>query len=174
MRDLAAALVVLAVPACTSGPPTAEQSPALRPPVSASAYLGVWTAPDGPPASRGEGRERTFELGSQRMPDHCGWDSAVVLQVAWPLGSTYAIGRDTVEVRHYTRDVDGVLPDVPGAFRSDLDLDARLPEGAEPTGYTLGGVALWFGPDAGEQHAYLVRADGVERWPREFEPILCA
>lgn len=109
-----------------------------------------------------------------RMPDHCGWQEAVVLQVVWPLGTTYVIGPDAAEVREFMRDPDGALPDVPGAYRSELDLAAELPDGARPTGYAVGDVELWFGPDGGEEYAYLVRGEATERWPREFEEIACA
>jgi hypothetical protein len=136
-------------------------------------YVGVWTGPNGAPAERGESRDRTFEVASRPMPDHCDWQDAIILQVAWPLGSTSAIG-DSTEVRGFIRDPEGVLPDVPGAFRGELDLQAELPEGARRTGYRLDEVELWFGPDDGKEYAYLKRGDDVERWPREFEPIGCA
>lgn len=99
---------------------------------------------------------------------------ATVLQVPWPLGSTYATGPDAVPIRHHIRDPQGVLPDVPGAFRSELIVDAELPPGSTATGYSLGDVALWFGPDGGDEYAYLVRPGGVERWPIEVEPVGCA
>jgi hypothetical protein len=109
------------------------------------------------------------------MPDHCDWEKAVVLQVPWPLGTTtYFIGPNEAPLRQYTRDADGVLARFPDAFRGELELDATLPEGSRPTGYRLGEVELWFGPDRGEDYAYLVNPDGVERWPIEVESILCA
>lgn len=83
-------------------------------------------------------------------------------------------GPNEVPLRHYTRDADGVLADSPDAFRGELDLDATLSDGSQPTGYELGEVELWFGPDEGEDYADLVNSDGVERWPVEVEPIACA
>ena len=164
-RGSALALLAIFASACTSGSPV--------PGLGGSDHVGVWTGPEGSPAERGESRERTFEVASRPMPDHCDWQQATILQVAWPLGSTSAIG-DSVEVRGFIRDAEGVLPDVPGAFRSELQVDADLPDGARPTGYRLGEVEFWLGPDNGEEYAYLVRDGEVERWPREFEPILCA
>lgn len=143
------------------------------PAAGGGAYVGVWTGPDGSPAERGKSRERTFEVASRTMPEHCDWQDAIILQVAWPLGSTPAIG-DSTEVRGFIRDPEEVLPELPGALRGELDLDVELPQGARPTGYRLDEVQLWLGPDNGEQYAYLKRGDDVERWPREFEPIGCA
>lgn len=137
-------------------------------------FLGIWNGPNGEPAERGASRNRTFEVATMRMPDHCDWQEAVVLQVVWPLGTTYAIGPDAPEVREFVRDPNGVLPDVPGAYLSELDLEAELPDDARPTGYSMDGVELWFGPDKGEEYAYLVRGQRTERWPREYKEVACA
>lgn len=148
-----------------------------RPAFQTSDFLGIWNGPSGEPAERGASQDRTFELSTMRMPDHCDWQEAVVLQVAWPLGTTYANGPDAPDapdVREFMRDPQGVLPHRPGAYRSKLDLDSDLPEDATPNGYSIGGVELWFGPDGGEEFAYLVRAGRSERWPREYEEVACA
>ncbi len=168
----AAALVVGACVGCAAQGSGAAPL-ADRGPMTAEDYVGVWTRPDGEPAEQGQGQAATFEMASRPMPAHCEWEKAVVLQVPWPLGSTYAIGSN-VAIRHYTRDADGVLKGFTGHFRGDLDLDAALPAGSQPTGYRLGAVELWFGPDKGEDYAYLVNPDGVEQWPVEVKPILCA
>lgn len=161
-QGMAAAVlaVALALASCANG--------------SGARYLGTWHTVDGVAAERGEGRERTFEVRTMSMPEHCDWQDAIMLQVAWPLGSTYAIGRDEVALREYVRDAGKVLPEVPGAFRDVLDPDAELPEAAEDSGYRLDETALWFGPDGGDEYAYLVREGEVERWPRTFETIACA
>jgi hypothetical protein len=172
---LAAALAATACTGQDAGTPGApvETTARLFTPASAADHVGVWTGPDGAPAERREGPDREFELASRPMPDHCGWESAVVLQVPQPLGTTYTRTSD-VQIKHYTRDAEGVLTGFAGAFRGTLDLDAQLPDGATPTGYTLGDIALWLGPDRGADYAYLVRPGAVERWPAEVEPILCA
>ena len=134
------------------------------------AFTEVWTGPDGQPAERGESREFTYEVRADEGPDHCEWQSAVFLRVGWPLGTTQGVtvGPDG-ESREYVRDAEGAIP-----YMEGLDLDAALPAGAEPTGYTTGDVELWFGEDGGAAWAYVVRGDGqVERWPRPVEPIAC-
>jgi hypothetical protein len=144
------------------------------PPAAANRFIGLWRAPDGSPAEQGTGQQRTYEVATQRMPEHCDWQSAVSLHVPWPLGSTYVIGPDAVPTRHYVRDPEGVFAAFPAAFRGELDLDATLPEDSRRTGYRLDDVELWLGPDDGEDYAYLVRPENVERWPREAELIGCA
>ncbi len=54
-----------------------------------------------------------------------------------------------------------------------LDLDAELPADAQSTGYHTEQAELWFGPDRGDQYAYLDTDRGIERWPRAREPIGC-
>ena len=56
----------------------------------------------------------------------------------------------------------------------NLAMDVTLPDAATATGYYLPTAELWFGPDAGDYYAYIVRADGsVERWPRAVQHIAC-
>lgn len=164
-----AGLLVVTCLACTAQRPASVTGGSL----TARDYVGVWTRPDGQPAEQGQDQARTFVMAARPMPSHCDWEKAVVLQVPWPLGSTYATG-SSVPVRHYTRDADGVLQGFADSFRGDFKLDVTLPEGSRPTGYALGAIELWFGPDKGEDYAYLVNPAGVEQWPVEIRPITCA
>lgn len=169
---------LVAVPLPELGPDRLEiQSPAQAPandvPDNVEQFLGTWRDPDGLPAERGAGAARTFEVRSHRLSLHCEWTAAITLQAAWPLGSTYAIGAEDVPVREYVRDPFGVLPDGTGGFRSGLQLQANMPEPAQFSGYAIGRTELWLGPDGGEDYAYLVAPDGVERWPRAFEHVAC-
>jgi hypothetical protein len=132
-------------------------------------FTGGWTGPDGRPAARGESREFTYEVSAFEGPDHCEWQSAVFLNVGWPLGTTQGVTVGPSDSRSYIRDAEGALP-----FTEGLDLDTELPPGATPTGYRTGDVELWFGDDGGDRWAYLVRGDGtVERWPRDVENVAC-
>lgn len=142
-----------------------------RPPLST--FTGVWYGPDGKPAERGDGPNRTFEVAAQQGARHCDWESAVILSVAWPLGATYEIGPDTPPLRQYVRDPQEQLSGfkVPG----QLDLDAQLPEGSRYTGYHTGRAELWFGSDGGDRYVYLKTDKGVERWPRVHDELIaCA
>lgn len=78
-------------------------------------------------------------------PEHCRWESAVFLHVAWPLGSPQSTLGDG-DSRTYLRD----------------------------PGYASKDVALWLGPDEGGEYVYLVRGEAVERWPRATDLPGCA
>ena len=108
------------------------------------------------------------EVRMHRGPSHCDWEDVVFLETAWPLGRSLASPRGAG--RRYVRDASGILPR--NVFRGELDLNARLPRHARDTGYRAGELELWIGDDA-ERHLYVVRPDGVERWPRT-ESFACA
>ena len=142
--------------------------------VAASAFIGTWHGPDGEPAERGEGAEEAFEVTAHVGARHCNWESVVFLLVAWPLGATYQSGEEFGRgMRQYLRDPEGVFSGVdwlPDSF----DPDAELPDDAQNTGYHTDGAQLWFGPDDGDEYAYLETERGVERWPRAREVFGCA
>ncbi len=137
-----------------------------------SAFTGAWYGPDGEPAERGDGPDRTFEVAARVGPGHCDWESVVFLHVVWPLGTTYKIGPDAPPIHEYVRDPVGDLGHL-GEMLGQLDLDAELPDDAQSTGYHTDRAELWFGPDGGDQYAYLDTDRRVERWPRAREPIGC-
>lgn len=141
--------------------------------VPSSAFTAAWSGADGHPAERGEGRERTFEVSAHVGSRHCDWESAVFLNVVWPLGSTYEIGPDARPIYQYVRDPEAVLGEA-ADLSGDLVLDSQMPEDAEFTGYHTDQAELWFGPDDGDRYAYLDTDRGVERWPRAREPVGCA
>ena len=84
--------------------------------------------------------------------------SAAILFVGWPLGR-----EATSAGRTYVRDPGGV---VSPKLAKALDLHARLPAAARPTGYTVLGVELWIAASAADDGVSLVGRGGVERWPR--------
>jgi hypothetical protein len=142
-------------------------------PPGAEAFTGTWYGPNGEVVSEnGPG----FRASASSGPAHCGWQSALILSVIWPPGSDNGPDRGA-DWRQYVRDPRGVLPmgdpeDNPQP-RGRLDTDAKLPAGAEDSGFHTETVELWFGPDRGGEWAYLVTPDATERWPRADPTIGC-
>ena len=167
-RLLVAGLSLLALSACevasTGGaPPSGPSQPSGRtvaqyfsPP---QAYPGpVWTK-DGRPV---DGRE----LNSIAGPDHCGWQSAVMMHLGWPLGT---VSQTSDEIRQFIRDPDRVIAYGVGG---ELSMQVALPADARATGYRMGEVELWLA--ASEPQAAFVRVgDDVERWPRADPVVAC-
>lgn len=120
-------------------------------------------------ACGGDGRERLqgwerngrevaqSEVGVFVGPEHCGWDSALLLQTPWPQEP----GDPGAGPRSFVRDPDGVMAE----FTTESFVpDAELPDDAVETGYTSdSGVELWRSDDFST--AYLVDGDTVEAWP---------
>jgi hypothetical protein len=134
----------------------------------------VASAFDAPPAYPGyrwsrDGREvGEFELTSIAGPAHCGWQSATVLFLSWPLGT---IATSSDQSRQYIRDPQGVFQ---GSLRERLDKHATLPPDARATGYRLGQIELFLAPDGADDAVYLVAPGGTERWPRADPMQLCS
>ncbi|MDQ6858504.1 MAG: hypothetical protein M3Z65_05860 [Chloroflexota bacterium] len=134
----------------------------------------VASAFDAPPAYPGyrwsrDGREvGEFELTSIAGPAHCGWQSATVLFLSWPLGTIATSGDQT---RQYVRDPQGVFR---GSFRERLEKHATLPADARATGYRLGPIELFLAPGGADDAVYLVAPGGTERWPRADPMQLCS
>ena len=101
-------------------------------------------------------------------PDHCEWQTAVMMHVGRPLGDP---AKDSTESDQYIRDPERVLPQEP--LLSNLDLDARPPDEAEFTGFHTDFMELWLDRED-DTAAYLVFADHVERWPNTKDAIACA
>jgi hypothetical protein len=107
------------------------------------------------------------ELNSIAGPDHCGWQSAVMLRLRWPLGT---VSRTAAEIRQFIRDPRGVIDQ---DFRVRLAIHIALPPDARATGYRNGELELWLSPSARDS-AYLRVGDDVERWPRADPVVACA
>jgi hypothetical protein len=84
-------------------------------------------------------------------PAHCGWDSAIWLDVGGNL---------------YFRDPAGVMDEW---STTPFEPDADLPAGAVDTGFRTGEWSLWLDPDG---DAYLVSSATIERWPRSTDPFI--
>ncbi len=97
---------------------------------------------------------------------HCEMDSALILEIHWPLddGSTENTGHA------FVRDPEGVFAErTLGSFVPD----AELPDDAIPTGWKNGsGVELWLADDLST--AYAVDGGTVEAWPALPGGWICA
>jgi hypothetical protein len=148
-------------------PVVLEPMPGVEP----GSFVGTWYDADGNPTYFKDADGWHLKLHVITGADHCGWESAAFLTLAWPLGAD--VQRIGESARFYVRDPEAVLAasfDVPPP-----DLAAELPPDAEPTGYHRGDWELWASPaDVGEA-VYLVSDDGsAERWPRVDQAIACA
>jgi hypothetical protein len=134
-------------------------------------FIGPWLRPSGQPAGDDYRAGDGFTMASYRGAEHCDWETAVFLEMAWPPGSVLHASDDSSEgstVRWYVRDPDDVLDFDAGGFSSD----AELPSDAEPTGFTRGSWELWTS-QVEEGYAFLVSEGRVERWPESDQPA-CA
>ncbi len=163
---------LLSLAACTPAarepaPPQTADGPAeteLETDYEFEAFPGNrWYEPDGD-----EIAQEANIINTITGPDHCDWQSGVMMHVGWPLGHDAA---DTSESRQYLRDPEAVFP--ADSFMTTFDADTELPPRAEYTGYRTDFMELWLAEND-ETAAYLVFADHVERWPRAEEPIACA
>lgn len=125
-------------------------------------YPGYQWTRDGRPAVR------SYELGTSAGPAHCGWESATFLNIGWPVGT---ISRSAVEARQFIRDPNGSVS--PRNLRHRLDLDAKLPGDATPTGYRFNELEIYFSPSDQDRAVYVVGPSRVERWPRSDPMTLC-
>lgn len=98
-------------------------------------------------------------------PAHCGFDSARVIVIGWPLGTSYT----PVDVPdlEYVRDPLDVFEI--GTRYEELD---ELPDGVVDTGYRQQNTELWMNP-IDPSSIYLVDETTIERWPLAVSP-LCA
>ena len=102
-------------------------------------------------------------------PAHCGWQSATFLTLGWPLGRRALFAS---EARQYINDPNGVVPHAD--LRGTLDLHAKLPPDAKPTGYWKGDAQLYLAPSDQDVAAYFVGGGHVERWPRADPMTVCS
>jgi len=107
------------------------------------------------------------ELNSIAGPDHCDWQSAVIMHLGWPLGT---LSRSSAEIRQFIRDPDGVIG---YGIRDKLAIVVDLPDDARDTGYRNGELELWLAPSDPDA-AYLRAGDDVERWPRADPVVACS
>jgi hypothetical protein len=156
-RLLVACLSLALLTACGQTSPARETvADYFSPP---QPYPGpIWTK-DGRPV---DGQE----LNSIAGPDHCDWQSAVMMHLGWPLGT---VSRTSAEMHQFIRDPGGVIDQ---GLHDKLAIAVDLPPDARDTGYRHDELELWLSssdPDA----AYLRVRDDVERWPRADPVVAC-
>ena len=164
MKSASVAILLLMFAACSASPSPIETSSPLSAEVRFEAYPGSqWYGPDGDPVP-----EESNIINAIKGPEHCDWDSGVMLHLGWPLGRDAA---NFSETRQYFRDPQRVFP--ADDFMTKYAADVDLPKTAENTGYRTDFMELWLDRTDGSA-AYLVFSDHVERWPRSRGGIACA
>jgi hypothetical protein len=177
VRLLVASLSLVLLAACTAG--RADQ-PETRPHVSAAGepddssssrgsvadYFSPPQPDPGPTWTKGGRPVDRRELNSVAGPDHCDWQSAVMMHLGWPLGT---VSQSTAEIRQFIRDPDGVIG---FGVRAKLAIAVDLPDDVRNTGYRNGELELWLSPSDPDA-AYLRAGDDVERWPRADPVVAC-
>ena len=102
-------------------------------------------------------------------PEHCGSQSATLMTIGWPPGTAAATAAGA---RQYVRDPRQVLPG--RTLKSRLDQHAQLPAGAVATGFGLGALSIYLGPDGGDSAVFVAGRHRVERWPRSDPMTICS
>ena len=131
---------------------------------------GIWYDGDGASLPNGSAGSEGTAIAVLAGPEHCQWESATFMHLAWPVG-TIATSFD--DERQYVRDPEGLFDD--GALRVGFMRDITLPADAVETGFHRGPWQLWVSPTQADDAVFVVDEDtGIaERWGRSSEPILC-
>ena len=137
-------------------------------------FASVASAFDAPPGYPGYGWSRAGNVVDQgdlttiAGPSHCHWQTATMMFIGWPPGTTTT---SFAGQRMFIRDPNGVYAE--GRYRDLLDQHATLPPDARPTGHAIGPIALFVSP-SDDTGIYVVAPSGAERWPRVDPARLCA
>lgn len=123
------------------------------------AFLGTWRDEDGEPAET----DSSFVVEPYLGDEHCSSETTVFLRMGWPPGTELNRLIGDNEARVFVRDVEAHLDT---ATATTFERSVKLSEDATFSGYRNDEAELWFGPDRGEEAAYLVVEDRVELWPR--------
>ena len=113
--------------------------------------------------------DTTHDMNTIAGPAHCGWESATMMHLPWPLGINPTSGAG---LRQYVRDPKGVIP--PRNLHGRLGLHATLPRDAFPTGYEYGPLKVYLSSSEQDEAVYVVGPGAVERWLRSDPMTLCA
>ena len=144
---------------------------------SDSELVGAWEDAQGRKLPDGVPGGEPLVLHVLAGTEHCGWQSAVFLHVAWPIGKRT---QTAAHIRQCIRDPNGV---VDPELATEFEPDTLLPEDARSTGFHRGEWELWMSRSQAERYVYLVNDNTVERWPsstfvsadrRVGELVLCA
>jgi hypothetical protein len=99
-------------------------------------------------------------------PGHCGWESALMLTMGWPIGEKM----HSRTSRQFVRDPEHLFAD---QSLAEYLPSVRLPADAYFSELTYGEDELWVSNDTIETRIFVVRSDVVEQWPRVRERIGC-
>ncbi|GAA1827581.1 hypothetical protein GCM10009682_53560 [Luedemannella flava] len=178
-RKVLALVSVLLLSACTATPTdTGAQTPAtgLSAPATSAAgtpssrtVASFFSPPKefpGPTWTKKGKSVDNNELNSIAGSDHCGWESAVMMHLGWPLGT---VAKTSATMRQFIRDPGGVITD---RFQPGLKLHVSMPPDGKDTGYRNGDLELWLAP-SDPDGAYLRVDSDVERWPIANPVVAC-
>lgn len=166
-----------AAPVAGPGSPT-ETTGADPAPLTVGDYFDTPGIAPGPAWTRYGEPVLGLELYSTGGSEQCGWQSAVIVHLAWPVGTVSQTGND---MRQFIRDPQGVISTQLQAELRTIDLPqaatsargaAGVPPNAADTGYRLEGLALWLSP-TDPDGIYIVSPGDVERWPRADPVVDC-
>lgn len=131
---------------------------------------GVWFDAAGNPTYEHDDSGTRLTLHVFQGAKHCGWQSALFMTLAWPLGSVERRFED--DTRQYVRDPEGILTD---SLIAPYEADVATPQDGAYTGFHRGNWQLWTSVSDLDEAVYVVNAvTGVtERWTRSLRPILC-
>lgn len=168
MRRWSIVLVALGLIAGCGQDPGSSSTPPAQ--LSPGDFNVAWTDADGVEVPDGVGEpDPALVINTVRGPQHCGWESAVLLHLAVPVGE---VATSPADHRQYVRDPGHVLPQE--RIHGDFEPVVELPADAEVTGLHNGDIELWVAPSTLDVEVYLGRDGSFEAWPRAIEPIGCA
>lgn len=159
-----ASLALLAGCGTATPPPSPAPSPSTK---TVADYFSPPRAYPGPTWTKDGRSVGSEELNTIAGPDHCDWQSAVMMHLGWPLGTVSKTADDS---RQFIRDPDGVIDT---KLRDKLGTGVALPADAKDTSYRHGELELWLSPSEPDA-AYLRVGESVEHWPRADPLVACA
>ena len=101
-------------------------------------------------------------------PEHCGWQSATLLTIAWPPGTNASTSS---QARQYIRDpMDAMQSQY---LKGSWARNPPLPLDASDTEYRYGLLKLLLAPSDVDRYVYVVAPKDSERWPRSDPMSVC-
>lgn len=125
-------------------------------------FAGDWYETDGHRVP--DGNQGPLVLDVFRGHEHCGWESATFMMMAWPPGTRIGppVPVEGDEVRQYVRDPEGAVASELAAY---FDPGATLPSDARPAGIRREEWQIFISASQSDRFIYVVSDDAIERWP---------